>query len=500
MDPDEVSGSEEGEEEEWGAGASNGFVQPDSDDDDDDDDEDEDEANVPHEGAEEGAANPSGADDDDLPAEEEEEEEDDDDDDPPPSKAPAKSMLTSFFAAKPKTAAPASTSKAASTSKPPAAKSTASTSKAGAAKPNKTKPNEPPSKPKPKAKTYTPHSEGSDDEGPLGLVPPKNPGVPMPAPDAIAEFEQHRAAASRDAPAGATAAAEPAASVHASALDFVYVMKNEKVNKFWEVNPIAFVHAPDLGAVDLLCFSMEDLTIPSKRDRLAMQEALCDKEGTKVVSTAAIAEIKTDGSGSGTGPGTNPVMMVVPYNPVFGEAELEDLRVKLEKVKPGRRDRRIVGLLALDTDLSKRAYAINKCPLPAMHNPNTNSSNKYKVPSKLEDIAKVDDNFTYIGPVEKAKRATKRGGEESAAKSDGKRAAAAAAGQQQQQQQQQASSANGTSARHPDRAAEAEGVEPQARIWLAETPVAEVMCASNEALTLVRAPVSGRYFVIKTPA
>ena len=37
-----------------------------------------------------------------------------------------------------------------------------------------------------------------------------------------------------------------------------------------------------------------------------MQEALCDKEGTKVVSTAAIAEIKTDGSGSGTGPGTNP--------------------------------------------------------------------------------------------------------------------------------------------------------------------------------------------------
>ena len=195
-------------------------------------------------------------------------------------------------------------------------------------------------------------------------------------------------------------------------------------------------------------------------------------------------------------------MMVVPYNPVFGEAELEDLRVKLEKVKPGRRDRRIVGLLALDTDLSKRAYAINKCPLPAMHNPNTNSSNKYKVPSKLEDIAKVDDNFTYIGPVEKAKRATKRGGEESAAKSDGKRAAAAAAGQQQQQQQQQqqASSANGTSARHPDRAAEAEGVEPQARIWLAETPVAEVMCASNEALTLVRAPVSGRYFVIKTPA
>jgi len=424
MDPDEVS-SEEEEEQEWGAGASSGFVQPGSDDDDDDDDEgDPDEVACPNQDDEEeeeeaAAANPGGAgdDDDDLPAEEEEEE-DDEDDDPPPSKAATKSTLTSFFAAKPKAPAPAANQ--ASTSKPPAAKPAMSTSKAAAAyKPNKSKPKDAPppkpaaaSKPKPKAKTFTPHSD-SDDEGPLGLVPPQNPGVPLRAPDAIAEFEQHRAAASRDAPAGATAAAEPAASVHPSALEFDYFMKNEKVNKLWLVNPEAFVSAPDLGNADLLRFTMEDLAIPSKRDRLAMQEALCDKEGTKVVSTTVIAELKTDGSGSGTGPGMSPVMMAVPYEPDFGEAELEDLRAKQEKAKPGSGERKLVGLLALDPELAKRAYAINKCPLPAVYNPNTNSSNKYKVPSKLEDLAKVDDNFTYIGPVEKPKRAPKRGaGEE----------------------------------------------------------------------------------------
>jgi len=411
MDPDEVSGSEEEEEPEWGAGASNGFVQPASDD--DDDDEEEEEANVPDQGEEEEEAEVGGGgDDDDLPAEEEEEE-DDEDDEPPPSKASTKSTLTTYFAAKPKAPAQAP----ASTSKPPAAKPAGSTSKAAAAKPSKPKsPKGPPppkpaaaSKPKPKTKTYTPHSD-SDDE--LGLVPPQNPGVPLPAPDAIAEFEQHRAAASRDAPAGATAAAEPAASVHPSALEFDYFMKNEKVNKFWLVNPEAFVSAPDLGSADLLRFSMEDLAIPSKRDRLAMQEALCDKEGTKVVSTTVIAELKTDGSGSGTGPGMSPVMMAVPYEPDFGEAELEDLRAKQEKAKPGSGERKLVGLLALDPELAKRAYAINKCPLPAVYNPNTNSSNKYKVPSKLEDLAKVDDNFVYIGPVEKPKRAPKRAGEE----------------------------------------------------------------------------------------
>ena len=189
-------------------------------------------------------------------------------------------------------------------------------------------------------------------------------------------------------------------------------MKNEKVNKFWLVDPEAFVSAPDLGSAELLRLAMDELTIASKRDRITMQDALCDREGTKVVATTCIAELKTDGSGSATGPGMSPIMMAVPYEPDFGEAELEDLRAKLEKAKPGSGESKILGLLALDPELAKRAYAINKCPLPAVYNPNTNSSNKYKVPSKLEELAKVDDNFTYLGPVEKAKRAPKRGGGE----------------------------------------------------------------------------------------
>jgi len=428
MDPEDLSGSDD----DWGACANNGYAQPASDDEEGDpdevaeaeaeeDEEEEEEVDDDEESVEPTAAAAADDDDDDMPAEEEEEEDDDDDDevDPAPAKPAPKNTLHQFLKAKPKAPTPAS---AASTSqakpkasapapKPPAP---APKGKAPAAKQNKPKPKAAaPGKPKAAvqpAQTYTPHSD-SEDEG-LALSVPKNQGYPLPAPDPVAEFEQQRAAAARAEPSGSAAPAEPAPSVHESVLEFVYFMKNEKVNKFWAVDPEAFVSAPDLDGVDLLRFSMEDLTVASKRDRVAMQEALCDREGTKVVSTTAIAELKTDGSGSATGPGMSPIMMAVPYEPDFGEAELEDLRAKLEKAKPGRAERKIVGLLALDPELAKRAYAINKCPLPAVYNPNTNSSNKYKVPSKLEDLAKVDDNFTYIGPVEKPKRAAKRGGGE----------------------------------------------------------------------------------------
>ena len=415
MDPDLLSGSDD----DWGVegferGSDNGEVQVETDDegvsaavlrgagggDDDDNDDDNDED-----------------DEDDTPVQEEEEDinNDDDEDDMPRTAPPAKNTMHQFLTKKgvpgqktrDKVAVPHAQSKV-------------------SPKPAKVGGKVPPAargggRAKQKA-TFTPHSDDSDGYE-LDTTVPTNPGVSLPAADPMQEFEDQRTATTSAVPPEGAASADPPGSVHCSAHQPVYVMKNEKVNKWFEVKSLAILHAADVRNIELFNFTTEELTITSKTNRVAMQEKLVDEQGTKVVATVRLIALPTDGMGSGAGPGMISLMMVIPYNLKSVGTEMEDLRNKLEQ--NGRTVGEIVGLMALDPEIVKRAYKINKCPLPSVYNPNTNSCNKYRVQYKLEEQAKSDTNFTLIGPIEKTKRAPKRASEDAAGsnKADQKRTA-----------------------------------------------------------------------------
>lgn len=351
------------------------------------------------------------------------------------------------------------------------------------------------------------NSDSDEDRGPE-ITLPKNAGYPLPAADAMQEYEDRRAEAA-DTASRATndqTTATPV-TVHKSAKRCTFVLKNEKTNKWAVLSNDALVYAREMAAPeDLVQQSLEDLTVPSKRERVAMQEAMFNEQATKVVGTVMISKLATDGTSSGTGPGMTNLLMVAPVALTDAETEIEYVADKVSALKlgsgPEGEAERIVPVVMLDHELVKRTYNINNCPLPQAYNPNVNSSNKYKVPSQLEKQALVDPNFKMIGPVEKPKRPTKRAAEGTASagagggsKADGKRAA------------------NGTGPApakpRADEAEEQDCVHVQAepcftRIKWTAIPsmgvsMAGIKCAPGTDVRLMPAG-EGSYILVKTPA
>ncbi len=280
------------------------------------------------------------------------------------------------------------------------------------------------------------NDDSGDDLASVSMSDLSKPKWPKPAPDAVQEFEDHRTGlangvAAGDAEAAGLEEALSHMSVHESARERVYIIKNEKVNKWFLFNPDGFVYAPNIRAPEssgLFDFTTEQLTVPSKKERIAMQERLVDAHGTQAVNTVCIAKLKTDGSGSGAGPGMHTLAMLLPGKKVPPGTEMEDIEAKMKQLGMYDVEQRkeIVVLMMLDHELAKRLYKIDKNPLPQAFNPNTNASTKYKVPARLEDTAKADTNFVQIGAAEKARRAGKRTSEDGIAnsgRSDAKRAA-----------------------------------------------------------------------------
>ena len=359
-----------------------------------------------------------------------------------------------------------------------------------------------------RARTFTAQAndDSDDDLASTSMTDLTNKGVPMPPPDAVQEFEDHRAGLSNgtgDAEAAGLEEALSHVSVHESARERVYIIKNEKVNKWFLFNPDGFVYAPDIRTPEssgLFDFTTEQLTVPSKKERISMQEKLIDTHGTQAMNTVCIAKLKTDGSGSGAGPGTHTLAMLLPGKKASPGTEMEDLETKMRQLgmidadETGRKE--IVVLMVLDHELAKRLYKIDKNPLPQVFNPNTNATTKYKVPSRLEDTAKMDTNFVIIGVAEKARRAGKRMSEDLAANGDGGRADAKRA-------------ANGASA---SGSAPEEAVTMDAARLPHDTPglamkmfsgkqvafcFAELTCACNESYSVIRVG-DGKWVLIKS--
>ena len=416
--------------------------------DDDDEEEDDDDDALPEEEAEE--------------EEEEEEEErndedDEDDDEEEASKAPAVNTMhqwlekPSVVAAQKKKSA-AQTKEMTKSYKQQAMRTgsdspwgSGAASQKGADRPSKPSKPSKPGRPKAPASEQA-NNDSDDDLASMTMTDLSKPKWPTYPPDAVQEFEDHRAGLSNGVSAGDSEAvgldeALAHMSVHESARERIYIIKNEKVNKWFLFNPDGFVYAPDIRTPEssgLFDFTAEQLTVPSKRERVAMQERLIDAHGTQAMNTVCIARLKTDGAGSGAGPGTATLAMLLPGRKVPPSSEMEDLEAKMKQMEmysndgsDGKSRKEIVVLMVLDHDLARRLYKIDQNPLPAAFNPNTNASTKYKVPSRLEDHAKVDSNFVLIGAAEKAKqRVAKRGAEErpnGGGKADGKRAANGAA-------------------------------------------------------------------------
>ena len=280
--------------------------------------------------------------------------------------------------------------------------------------------------PKP-SKTFTPHSESEEESGEgLDITLPTKKQVNLPAPDPMHEYDEQRTQSAHAPPATASASDVPA-TVHESYIDECTIfLKNEKVNKWCVLCSASLLYAPE--STDGIEMPLDKLTITKKQERTAMQATMFNEQATKVVNSVAIAKMATDGTGSGTGPGMTNLIMIVPINPTDAETEIEYLVEKASEMKlgpgPGGVVKKAVVGNVLDPDLVKRAYTINKCPLPQVYNPNANSSNKYKVPSKLEDQAKFDPNFIMLGPADKPKRAAKRAAESSSAGAASKKSAA----------------------------------------------------------------------------
>ena len=283
---------------------------------------------------------------------------------------------------------------------------------------------------------YSPHSDSDDEQDEqdddalsVHMTLPAKKQVPMP-PDAIQEYEDQRVASAQAAPATASGAVDAPPTVHASAMETTIFLKNEKTNKWSVLSSAALLYAPE--ASEAIKTQLDKLTIPGRKDRTGRQTAMFDENATKMMSTVKIAKLQTDGTGSGTGPAMTSMLMLQSVDLTDAQTEIEFLTEKANELKagagPGGTVKHVDVCTMLDPDIAKRIYNVHKCPLPQVYNPNNNSSNKYKVPSKLEELAKTDGNFTFLGPAERAKRAgTKRASEATPSKADGKRPANGAA-------------------------------------------------------------------------
>ena len=108
------------------------------------------------------------------------------------------------------------------------------------------------------------------------------------------------------------------------------------------------------------------------------------------------------------------LMCGIPSKLPLQDKELDDLLSRL-KARDGDQEAEVVLLHVLDHEIVKRVFKVHNAPvpLPSLFNPNTNASNKFKVPNQLEKVKDFDDNFVELGLIEKAKqRAAKRSTEE----------------------------------------------------------------------------------------
>lgn len=287
------------------------------------------------------------------------------------------------------------------------------------------------SKPKEPQRTFTPHSDSDDDDGPAITTTAeelRNPGVPLPAHDCIAEFEQQRTSNLHSG-----AHSDTAPKVHDSAHNAVYAMKNEKTNRWWHVSPELFLYAPDNREVVPLELTLEEITITSTPLRKAMQKKLCDDSISWMSNAAIIFKLPVDGKLDGSHADAPGIVMAIPYTLKSEGNEFRDIRNTL--AVDGKPVDHLVGLLALDREALKTVYAHPQCPLPATFDPHSKSSSctKWKHVSKLEDYfgkkdSKWDLNAQGVGKGSKAasKRSsetTTSGGGGSSGKADGKRQA-----------------------------------------------------------------------------
>jgi hypothetical protein len=289
----------------------------------------------------------------------------------------------------------------------------------------------PKAKPKEVARTFTPHSDESedDDDGPAITTTTeelRNPGYPLPAHDCIAEFEQQRTSS---LPSGG--APDTAPKVHASAQETVYAMKNEKTNHWWHVPSELLLHAPDNRKATPLEFTPDELVITSTPLRKAMQKKLCDDNIAWMGSTALIFKLPVEGKLDVSLADSPGIVMAIPYTLKSEGTEYQDLRNKL--AVDGTPPDSVVGLLALDRDAVKMVYA-NSQQLPSTFDPLTKSSpcTKWKHVSKLEDYfgKKSKWDLGAPGSSSRGSKATPKRANESAggsgsggSKGDGKRQA-----------------------------------------------------------------------------
>ena len=352
---------------------------------------------------------------------------------------------------------------------------------------------------KPTASTFSFHNdseEEEEEEAPLTYSAPKHVRPPMPAPDVEQDYLDTLAggANGRDGATDADGEGEEPPRVAEMAKQRRYIIKNEKTGRWaeWKANgPNGLLYAPE--SADLFSFTKEFLTVPSKKDRLLVQDKLANEQMTKIMSTMMIGGIKPDGTESNGAPGITNVMALIPSAPPLAGKELEDLWKWMELADEDEVE--LVALLALDHEIVKRVYKVPNGPLPAIYNPNTNSGNKYKVPAVLEKIKEHDENFVLWTPETKAKgRAPKRAATEEASpsKADGKRPA------------------NGTKAATDGVGGETSGKEgtgPGEHSNLkfmsfsgADEPVSYAMlkCKDNEAFSVQRCG-NGKWLLLKTP-
>ena len=246
--------------------------------------------------------------------------------------------------------------------------------------------------------------EEDEEEGPLMVSAPKNVRPPMPAPDVEQDYLDSLSGVANacDGTADADGEGEEPPRVADVAKQRRYIIKNEKTGRWaeWKANgPSGLLYAPE--CTDLFAFTKDDLNVPSKKDRLLVQDKLANEQMSKIMSTMIIGGVKPDGAESNGAPGITNLMALIPSSPPLVGKELEELWKWMGLSEEDEVE--LVAVLALDHEIVKRVYKVPNGPLPAIYNPNTNSGNKYKVPAVLEKFAQFDDNFVLWTPETKAK-------------------------------------------------------------------------------------------------
>ena len=256
-------------------------------------------------------------------------------------------------------------------------------------------------------------SDDSDDEGArlesTSISQLRNPGVSLETPpDCAQEYDNQRMSTGTAAGPG-----DEAPKVHESAQKITFVMKNEKVNKWWKVDQSLLLHAPDLQKVAPFNFTADELTIPNVPARVAMQRKLCKESPSWMANVAVIFKLPTKGKldlPMADAPG---IVMAIPYKLDPIGTELTHMQDQLASMKGGTVPDTVYGLLALGPEAIKTLYGMaGQDTLPSIYDPTKTSpstNTKFRVPSKLEDYyghdeekRQLNDRRFLIGPISSA--------------------------------------------------------------------------------------------------